>query len=182
MSSHPRYYATLYESHDDAIRKRRTDEARIQEREAKRRMLETLYDDLTELPALRSFLTIQGAAAEEGLERHTPSDCEESANGIAKAKVRDGFERMQRCRMALEALDQGGWKRRWVKKEVPQHYYSKLTCCLKQNTATTSACSTRHTSQRAPDHSGSWTLLAPSPGRTRRYSRSTTGTAWHRRS
>lgn len=28
-----------------------------------------------------------------------------------QVKTRDGFERMQRCRMALEALDQGGWKR-----------------------------------------------------------------------
>lgn len=93
-------YASLYEAHDSALAAQRAEAADQSEREAKRRALESGHEDLGELPALSSFLTLSDAA--EGC---APKAEQDSSLGD-KQLQRDGFERMQRCRLALDALDQ----------------------------------------------------------------------------
>jgi hypothetical protein len=96
-------YAHLYDAHDSTLAAKQSDAAHESERQAKRQLLETSYDDLAELPALCSLIMISDAAEESKRPLHSSSCPEESAEKNAK---RDGFERIKRCRMALDALDQ----------------------------------------------------------------------------
>ena len=97
-------YSALYESHDSTLAARETQRAFEEEREAKRRVLQTSYEDLAELPALSSFLMIREAsdAAQTGC---STNGSDREASSIKNAQ-RDGFERIKRCRLALDALDQ----------------------------------------------------------------------------
>ena len=70
---------------------------------------------LDEIPELRSFLKIRDAADDGynakcqeiyGDENHDSG--EQPQKGEEDSHVRNGFERMRRCRMALDALDQVG--------------------------------------------------------------------------
>ncbi len=74
-------------------------------------MLENQYDELQELPALSSFLHISYA-----MDEVSSSAGPDSAAADQGPVTRDGFERMKRCRMALDAIDQGGWKRSYHQK------------------------------------------------------------------
>lgn len=116
-------YASLYESHDSLLNKRRAEMLAQEEASKKRHILETCYDDLTELPALGSFIQITDAM-EACKQKASASDDPDNDDGTPKKGVakRDGFERMQRCRMALDALDQGGWKRSYHQRLFHEAY------------------------------------------------------------
>ncbi len=115
---HMSLYSSAYKAHDTILLQKRDEIAAQEERKAKRRALETCYDDLTELPALSSYMQITDALDSQASLRK-PEQNLPSGN---KAIVRDGFERMQRCRMALEALDQGGWKRSYHQRLFHEAY------------------------------------------------------------
>ena len=112
-------YSSIYQAHDTILLQKTQEKAAQEERRAKKQVLETCYDDLTELPALSSFIHITDA-----LDSQASSNPEADPGGSGKKKVvcRDGFERMQRCRMALEALDQGGWKRSYHQRLFHEAY------------------------------------------------------------
>jgi hypothetical protein len=114
MSLNHYYYASLYQMHDDLLSSRLAQKAQLQQREARQKRLANQFDDLQELPALSSFLSINEAMEEEG-------GNQEPMESDATQK-RDGFERMRRCRMALEALDQGGWKRSYHQRLFHEAY------------------------------------------------------------
>jgi hypothetical protein len=141
-------YADIYERHDTLARKRAAEEAISTEREKRKSTLQSRIEGLSELPALSSFLRIQEATsscyghggnrargaggAEEGCEEDADgptgeSDCGEDDDGTAESrngepKKRDGFDRMRLCRMALEALDNGGWKRSYHQRLFHEAY------------------------------------------------------------
>ena len=94
-------YCSLYESHDNALAARETQRAFEEERNAKRMRLQTSYEDLAEMPALSSFIMIREAY--DAQTSCTPDSDKESS---VKTMQRDGFERIKRCRLALDALDQ----------------------------------------------------------------------------
>ena len=98
------FYAGLYQLHDAMLAKKQAESASLAERKLKEHRLLNQFDDLQELPALSSFLTISDAM-EESHANQTDNSSSASAQKDGP-KTRDGFERMQRCRMALEALDQ----------------------------------------------------------------------------
>ena len=174
-------YDGIYAAHDSARAAQQAEAEGVAERQAKRRALETCHDDLAELPALSSFLRISDAA--EACTGAAPSP--EDSSCLGKAQIRrDGFERMQRCRLALDALDQVSlysnthslYSNNSSKHRLTVHHRAAGSA------ATTSACSTRRTSPPARAPSGSWTRQAPSPGRTRRSWSPTAGTRCRRRS
>ena len=111
-------YASVYAAHDAETQRRLADEAATAERESKRRRMECSLEDLTELPALSSFLQISSMA--EACEQSDASG-NPSSSGDGPIQ-RDGFQRMQRCRMALDALDQGGWKRSYHQRMFHDSY------------------------------------------------------------
>ena len=103
-------YQPAYEAYDSIQHRKLSEEAQTAERESKRRRLDDGIEELAELPAFSSFIHIAEAKESCALlsDANTSSQTPETSNA---PKKRDGFERMQRCRMALEALDNGGWKR-----------------------------------------------------------------------
>ena len=107
-------YAELYRLYDDMLKKREKESASTLERQRKRQRLTEKQDELLELPALSSFLQISELSAEVF----------SSSEGLPQEQIakRDGFERMRRCRMALDALDQGGWKRSYHQKLFHEAY------------------------------------------------------------
>jgi hypothetical protein len=100
-------YAHIYEAHDQALSAREAAAANTAEREAKRQLLDTSYEELAELPALSSFLRIREAAEEASNSTGASNQTDEDdSSNLQKEQNRDGFDRMRRCRMALDALDQ----------------------------------------------------------------------------
>ncbi len=95
-------YESLYAAHDEALGQRRAAAAEAAEHNAKRRRLEEGHENLEELPALSSFISIldhwEAASSAKQLQPEKPQSMGPC--------TRDGFERMRRCRMALDALDQ----------------------------------------------------------------------------
>ena len=85
------HYSSLYTLHDDMFTRKRQETTQLREREEKRQRLATQYNEMSELPALSSFMQIE-EAAEEAAQLDTGS----SAATANKTVVRDGFERMQR--------------------------------------------------------------------------------------
>lgn len=121
----PPLYTSLYESHDLLLNKRRAEVLAQEETHKKKRLLETCYDDLTELPALSSFIQIRDAMEACSKTRTPLSDSDDGGDAQTPGNVqqkRNGFERMQRCRMALDALDQGGWKRSYHQRLFHEAY------------------------------------------------------------
>jgi hypothetical protein len=112
-------YAPLYERHDASMRKRRADLKVTEERSRKRATLQTRMTDLTELPALSSFLQIKELST---VSSEDAANNNESSVDSGGCKVRNGFERMERCRMALNALDNGGWKRSYHQRLFHEAY------------------------------------------------------------
>ncbi len=126
-------YSSLYQRHDDLASNSRNESEKIEERELKQRKLTSEYESLTELPALSSFLNISHALDDAsgrpsakysttcGIQIQECTDDPETG-AIPGVIKRDGFERMQRCRMALNALDQAGWKRSYHQRIFHEAY------------------------------------------------------------
>jgi hypothetical protein len=114
-------YSELYSHHDNMLSRKQAESNALAEREAKRHMLTSRQDELQEMPALSSFLCISDAM--EDAAAASLSEDAESANGMSSGpRTRDGFERMKRCRMALDAIDQGGWKRSYHQRMFHEAY------------------------------------------------------------
>ena len=120
-------YAELYLLHDSMLREREKESATVLERQRKQQQRLSQQDHLLELPALSSFLQISDLSSASLM---SLTDCDSDAStstanadpGVAVCQKRDGFERMRRCRMALDALDQGGWKRSYHQKLFHKAY------------------------------------------------------------
>jgi hypothetical protein len=110
----------LYRLHDELLSRKQAESASLAERQAKMHVLENQYDELQELPALSSFMHISDA-----MDDVLTSSSQADGNGPADNNgpvTRDGFDRMKRCRMALDAIDQGGWKRSYHQKLFHEAY------------------------------------------------------------
>lgn len=100
-------FRSLYNKHDSFFRQKKNAEVRAN---AKR-------DAVHDLSAIKAFLVAEGGLG--GLGEVGGGDCDgESDEGVegipqnpTSAASMDGFKRMERCRLALDALDQAGWKR-----------------------------------------------------------------------
>jgi hypothetical protein len=82
-------YKSLYQTHDDMLSSKQAESARLRYIEAKQRRLTNQFEDLLELPALSSFLSIQEAIEDADV----PAEQDEDSSA---PKKRDGFERMRR--------------------------------------------------------------------------------------
>ena len=94
-------------------------------------------DYVQELPALQSFLATEYRGVSK-TERPNARSVSLDNGGTSVQNV-DGFKRMEKCRMALDALDNCGWKRSYF--QVRVHYsgsYSyvmlkkRLLCCVER--------------------------------------------------
>jgi hypothetical protein len=92
------YYDSLYRMHDDMLGKKQIEHARMQERQARQRRLENQFDDLQELPALSSFLSISEAMEEQLTDS---ADTLSQGRDASGPKTRDGFERMRRSETCM---------------------------------------------------------------------------------
>lgn len=73
---------------------------------------------LEEMSALDSFLNMVGGAEDPKVEEHKASPTETVEAHLASTQDKmDGFKRMERCRMALDALDRAGWKRSFFQRK-----------------------------------------------------------------
>lgn len=118
----PSLYAPIYQLHDDMLAKQAAESASLAERETRERRLNSQFHELQELPALSSFITIEEAVEEaRGSSKGNAAASLSGSNNNSKP-TRDGFERMRRCRMALDALDQGGWKRSYHQRLFHEAY------------------------------------------------------------
>jgi hypothetical protein len=108
----------LYRLHDELLSRKQAESASLAERQAKMHVLENQYDELQELPALSSFMQISDAMDDV----LTSSAQAEGGTDNDGPVTRDGFDRMKRCRMALDAIDQGGWKRSYHQKLFHEAY------------------------------------------------------------
>jgi hypothetical protein len=127
-------YHDLYALHDKNLREKEQEILARDDRERKRLKFATRYDEIMEsLPALEAFVQVGDlvheeaavtvAAAAEALSVMQGGEAAVTADAQSGRKVyRDGFERMRRCRMALDALDQGGWKRSYHQRLFHEAY------------------------------------------------------------
>jgi hypothetical protein len=111
----------LYRLHDELLSRKQAESASLAERQAKMHVLENQYDELQELPALSSFMQISDAMDDVLMSSSSQADGSGSADSEGPV-TRDGFDRMKRCRMALDAIDQGGWKRSYHQKLFHEAY------------------------------------------------------------
>lgn len=78
-------------------------------------------DAIQELPGLQAFIAMEFPGHDTA-----PSDAASNGGSILDAmnqrdaaEKMDGFKRMERCRIALDALDRAGWKRSYFQVCVP---------------------------------------------------------------
>jgi hypothetical protein len=117
-------HESLYAAYDKVLQKEADDKKKnarssathslsaVQEREAKKQKL-------MELPAFSSMRQI---SEEQEKLAHIHVDDDDGENNGQKTKTSNGFERMQQCRLALEALDVAGWKRSYHQRLFHEAY------------------------------------------------------------
>ncbi len=132
-------YAYIYELHDRLLEERQKTRAAHDTQLLLERQHKELLQSIVDVPALEAFVQID----ELMCSKRPKGDCEDLASLIEQCdeehgesssrpdisgtianigSFRDGFERMRRCRMALEALDQGGWKRSYHQRLFHEAY------------------------------------------------------------
>ena len=128
-------YVHVYERHDALRRKRAAEQAISSTMEKRKSTLQSRLEEMTELPALSSFLHIKDACSTAisgrasgtsapgvGDMEDSEDEANSSGNNNGDPKKRDGFDRMNLCRLALEALDNGGWKRSYHQRLFHEAY------------------------------------------------------------
>ena len=132
-------YASIYELHDRLLAERQKTRAAHDAQLDRERRRKTLLKNVVDVPALEAFVQIDEllrnnrddsqddlasliARYEEEDEEGSSSQPDIPGTLTNTGGFRDGFERMRRCRMALEALDQGGWKRSYHQRLFHEAY------------------------------------------------------------
>lgn len=141
-------YGALYELHDRLLEERQRTRAAHDAQLLRERRRKTLLQNVVDVPALEAFVQIDDLLRSGLNSRRATADLanddlasmimlhDEDEDDEAPSRhpdipgtlntstgaFRDGFERMRRCRMALEALDQGGWKRSYHQRMFHEAY------------------------------------------------------------
>lgn len=95
-------YAPLYSAYDECLEKQRL---------ARERGADPLLA-LLEQPGIKSF---------------TKDPREKDGEDSGQRESMDGFKRMERCRIALDALDSQGWKRSFFQKKFHNAFMAACT-------------------------------------------------------
>jgi hypothetical protein len=126
-------YESLYAAYDKIIQKEAdernkrkhaslsTSIARVEAEQRRRTEFEAKKRKLSELPAFCSMREIHHVEEEISADAEEQYE-DEKQDSASEFKTSNGFERMQQCRLALEALDVAGWKRSYHQRMFHEAY------------------------------------------------------------